>query len=125
MASKLIITLVLELMESPDTEQPYMTNWEQSMHLSHAASVAGRGKSMHQFVIWAPCGYTLSPSPIGEAEHHSGTYMMPSNKRSSLLRLPTDCTMGEGEAPQGVPHLGAVGRVDYTVTFRNEQRQAA
>ena len=60
MASELT-TLVLEPMESSNLEQPYMANYEQSLHPSHAASVAGRGQGMQQFVIWAqfPWVHTL------------------------------------------------------------------
>ena len=64
MASELT-TVGLEPMLSLNIEQPYMANCEQSLHLSHAASVAGRGTSMHQFAIWAqfPWVHILS-SPL-------------------------------------------------------------
>ena len=125
MASKLI-TLVLEPMQSPNTEQPYMTNYEQSLHLGHAASVAGRGKSMQQFVIWGqfPWVHTLSFSTRGGVV--ALMILHDALKQEGVITiLPNWLPLDGGEAPQGVPLLGVAGMVGYIVSLRDEQRQAA
>ena len=122
MASKLI-TLVLEPMQSPNTEQPYMTNYEQSLHLGHAASVAGRGKSMQQFVIWAHTWVHSLPFSTrggGAAFLHDALI-----QEDVITKPPNWLPLDGGEAPRGVPLLRAAGKANHTVSFHDEQRQAA
>ena len=124
MASKLI-TLVLELMQSPNTEQPYMANYEQSLHLGHAASVAGRGKSMQQFVIWAHSWVHTLPFSI-KGGRAALTILHDTLKQEGVITIiPNWLPLDGGEASRGVPPLRAAGRAASTVIIHNEQRQAA
>ena len=78
---------------------------------------------MQQFVIWAHTWVHSLPFSTrggGAAFLHDALI-----QEDVITKPPNWLPLDGGEAPRGVPLLRAAGKANHTVSFHDEQRQAA